>query len=179
MKRIHYYLLISCALFLTCNRNEEKPKYEGEVILTSERVKQGDDYNSLGFSFEKGKNIPYPYTTNGVPDLLVTHFIDLNQNLIVTFTSPNNQDAFYLNLTASTANEAKSWYNNYLEVTITNFATLADSININQVWTVQTISKKYAKLLIKEIILMNDSPVAEYVEVKVDYKYQPDGSRNF
>jgi hypothetical protein len=174
-----YCLLISCILLTSCKKDEDKPRYEGEVVLTSEKVKQGDDYNTLGFSFEKGDNVPYPYTTDVVPDLVVTHFIDLNQNLIVTFTSPNNQEAFFLNETAGTAVEAKSWYDSYLEVTATGFITLADSVTINQIWTVQTISKKYAKLLIKEIKLLNDSPVAEYVEVKVDYKYQPDGSRIF
>lgn len=178
MKKI-YYLLISCILFVSCTKDEDKPKYEGEVILSSEKVKQGDAYNALGFSFEKGENVPYPFTSNLIPDLVVTHYMDLDSNLIVTFTSPNNQEAFYLNQTFSSSNEAKSWYDSYLVVTATSFISLAETIKINQVWSVQTINKKYAKLLIKEIKLMKDSPVADYVEVKVDYKYQPDGSRNF
>ena len=181
MKRLYYYLIILCLLFASCNKDEEKPKYEGEVILTSEKVTWGDDYNTQGFSFEKGENVPFPHTTNGVvPDLVVTHFMDdYNINLKVTFTSPNNTEAFYLNQTASNADEAKSWYDNYLEVTATNFIALADSIKINQIWTVQTVNKKYTKLLVREIKLLTDSPVDEYVEVKVSYKYQPDGSRNF
>lgn len=179
MKRICCYILSSFTLFVSCDRSDEKPEYEGEVVLTSEKVKQGDVYNALGFSFEKGENIPYPFTTDGIPDVVVTHFFDLNLNLVVTFTSPNNQEAFYLNQAFSDAGEAKSWYENYLDVTATGFIALADSITVNQIWTVQTISKKYAKLLIEDIKLMNDSPVAEYVEVKVSYKYQQDGTRNF
>ncbi|KPK87272.1 MAG: hypothetical protein AMS27_02935 [Bacteroides sp. SM23_62_1] len=179
MKRFYFYFILLCFLLTSCNKNEKKPEYEGEVILTSEVVKQGDTYNTLGFSFEKGTNIPYPYTSEGVPDLVVTHFISTDLYLIVTFTSPNNQEAFHLYQISTSADQAKSYFDNYLEVTTTSFGPLADSIKINQVWTVQTVDKKYAKLLIKEIQLMKDSPVDDYVEVKVKYKYQPDGRKIF
>jgi len=179
MRKVYYYLFIVTVIFGSCSKDEDKQKIEGEVILSSEKVKQGSEYNTIGFSFEKGENVPYPITTDAIPDLVVTHFVDLEDNLIVTFTSPNNQEAFYLNQTFSSASEAQTWYDNYYEAIESGYVSLANEIKINQVWTVQTINKKYAKLLIKKIQLLNDSPVADYVEVTAYYKYQPDGTRIF
>jgi hypothetical protein len=179
MKKIFFYLIISVAIITSCSKDGNEPEYEGEIILSSEKVMLGEVYNTVGFSFEKGKNVPYPITTDVIPDLVVTHLIDLDDNVIVTFTNPINQEAFYLNQTFSSANEAKTWFDNYSEAPESVYLPLADSVQINQVWTIRTIHKKYAKLLIKKIVLMKDNPVADYVNVTVDYKYQPDGSRIF
>jgi hypothetical protein len=179
MKKIFYYLMISVAFITSCSKDGNEPDYEGEIILSSEKVKMGEIYNTVGFSFEKGKNVPYPITTDVIPDLVMTHLIDLDDNVIVTFTSPKNQEAFYLNQTFSSADEAKTWFDNYAEAPESVYLPLADSVQINQVWTIRTIDKKYAKLLIKKIVLMTDNPVADYVNVTVDYQYQPDGSRLF
>jgi len=171
--------MLSIVFITSCSKDGNEPDYEGEIILSSEKVKMGEIYNTVGFSFEKEKNVPYPITTDVIPDLVVTHLIDLDDNVIVTFTSPKNQEAFYLNQTFSSANEAKIWFDNYSEAPESGYLPLADSVQINQVWTIQTIDKKYAKLLIKKIVLMSDNPVANYVNVTVDYKYQPDGTRIF
>ncbi len=179
MKKVYCYLIVSAVIITSCSKNGNEPEYEGEIILSSEKVKMGEIYNTVGFSFEKGKNVPYPITTDVIPDLVVTHLLDLEDNLIVTFTSPKNQDAFYLNQTLSSANEARTWFDSYSEAPESVYLPLADSVQMNQVWTIQTINKKYAKLLIKKIVLMKDNPVADYVNVTVDYQYQPDGSRIF
>ncbi len=180
MKKIYCYLIISVAIITSCSKEGNEPEYGGEIILSSEKVKMGEVYNTVGFSFEKGKNVPYPITTDVIPDLVVTHLIDRDDNIIVvTFTSPKNQEAFYLNQTFSSADEAKIWFDNYSEAPESVYSPLADSVQINQVWTIQTIHKKYAKLLIKKIVLMTDNPVDYYVNVTVDYKYQPDSTRIF
>jgi len=180
MKRIFCYLIILLVAFITsCSKDGNEPEYEGEIILSSEKVKMGEIYNTVGFSFEKGKNVPYPITTDVIPDLVVTHLIDLDDNIIVTFTSPKNQEAFCLNQTFSSADKARTWFDSYSEAPESVYLPLADSVQINQVWTIRTINKTYAKLLIKKIVLMKDNPVADYVNVTVDYQYQPDGSRMF
>lgn len=179
MKKFYCYLILSVAIITSCSKDGNEPEYKGEIILSSEKVKMGEIYNTVGFSFEKSKNVPYPITTDVIPDLVVTHLIDLEDNVIVTFTSPKNQEAFYLNQTFSSANEAKTWFESYDEAPESVYLPLADSVQINQVWTIQTIDKKYAKLLIKKIVLMKDNPVADYVNVTVDYQYQPDGTRIF
>jgi hypothetical protein len=174
-------MLVSCVLLMTgCEKNDGNIKYEGEAVFTSERMLSGDIYLVYGFSFEKGENIPYTYTTSPLPDVLVTNITDVHNNIIgAVLNCPGNEDAFHLNGILSTAGEAESFFNSYLEVVDSIFTPLAENIVGNQVWTIQTESKKFAKILIKELVIKTDSPVSDYVEIKVKYKYQPDGSRSF
>ena len=173
-------ILVCCCFFLTgCEKNDGTIKYEGEAVFTSERIQSGDIYLVYGFSFEKGENILFTFTTSPVPDVLVTNITDVDNNIIgAVLNCPGNEDAFHLNGSLSSAGEAESFFDSYLEVVDSIFTPLAENIAGNQVWTIHTESKKFAKILIRELVIKT-SPVSDYVEIKVRYKYQPDGSRSF
>lgn len=180
MKKKGIILICCCLVFLTgCEKNDGNIKYEGEAVFTSERMPSGETYLVYGFSFEKGENVPFTLTTSPVPDILVTNITDVDNKIIgAVLNCPGNENAFHLNGSLSSAGEAESFFDSYLEVVDSIFTPLAENITGNQVWTIQTDSKKFAKILIRELIIKT-SPVSEYVEIKVRYKYQPDGSRSF
>lgn len=173
-------ILVSCLLaFPGCEKDDEEIKYEGEAVFTSERFMSGATYLSYGFSFEQGDNIPYTLAGGSRPDVLVTNITDVNNNIIgAVLNSPGNEEAFSLTGSFGTIEEAESFFSSYKEVLDSVFHPLTENIMVNQIWTIHTKSEKYAKILIREINFRK-STVSDYVEIKVRYKYQPDGSRLF
>lgn|GEM_PF-288306 len=173
-------ILVYCFLILAgCEKTGNDIKYEGEAVLTSERIKSGDIYLVYGFSFEKGENIAFTFTTTPVPDILVTNITDVENKITgAVLSSPANEEAFCLKGSFSTSADAESFYNSYNEVTDSIFHPLTEEIHKDQVWTIQTSKKTFAKILIGETTIKT-SPVSEYIEIKIRYKYQPDGSRSF
>jgi len=178
MKRIIIIIAFLSAI-IACEQDGNDNKNTGEVILTSERILT-DTYRSVGFSFNEGKNVPFPAVGGVVPDIVVTNETDLEGNITgANFACPNNQFAFHLEGSFASLPEALSWYNEYDEVTTENFLPLANPVLDNQVWTIQTAAQRFAKLVIKSIQIKTDSPVSDYVEITVEYQYQPDGSKIF
>lgn len=177
----HWILVIlSFIIVASCDEDEETIKYQGEVILSSEKIQNGDIYIVYGFSFEKGEDVPYTLTGGSPPDIIVSNLTDVQNNITgAVLNSPDNIEAFYLNMTGTSYTEAKDWFDSYQEVTATDFEALSDSVELYQVWTIQTTAGKFAKILIKQIDVFTDSPVQDYIELTVDYDYQPDGSRIF
>ena len=92
--------------------------------------------------------------------------------------SPENQEAFYLNGSFDTKEEAAAFYDEYSEVTTQDFEFYAGNLKTNQVWTFQSAAKKYAKFRIIEIWYYYDTTYP-FAEVKVEYNYQPSGSGIF
>jgi hypothetical protein len=180
-----YLILILLPVFIiagSCNEDEDKVEYQGELILSSKKNQNGDIYIVYGYSFEQGKDVPYTLTGGSPPDIVVSNLTDVMNNITgAVLNSPDNLEAFYLNLTGTSYTETKDWFDGYLEVSTTNFEAISDSVELYQVWTVQTTAGKFAKLLIKKIAIIEDPPDApdDYIEITVDYEYQPDGSRTF
>ena len=174
-------ILVTCLLAFTgCEKDDKEIKYEGEAVFTSRRTISGDTYLSYGFSFEKGDNIPFTLSGGSVPDILVTNITDVSNNITgAVLNSPGNEEAFSLTGSFGTIGEAESFFSSYHEVVDSVFHPLTENMIVNQVWTIHTKSKKYAKILIREINFRKDIQVSDYVEIKVRYKYQPNGSRLF
>lgn len=173
-------LLSLIMIAASCDDNNDTIQYKGEVILSSEKFQSGDIYIVYGFSFEKGENVPFTLTGGSQPDIIVSNLTDIMNKITgAVLNSPNNVEAFYLNLTASSYEEARQFFDSYQEVTATQFKAISDTVELYQVWTVQTIAGKFAKLLVKKLDIITTSPVQDYVDIIVDYEYQPDGSRIF
>ena len=170
----HFIILIGC------EKDNGEVEYIGETIFSSEKVLTGEFYIIYGYSFEKGDFLPFPSTGGDQPDIVVIDNTDNNNNIIgAVLISPGNQKAFRLNGSFNTAETAGSFFNSYLAVTDSIFTELAENVALNQVWTVQTTANKYAKLLIKDVVVRQGYPGSDYIEVRVGYHYQPDGSRSF
>ena len=102
---------------------------------------------------------------------------DFNQ--VSTLQSSSNPvDPFYKNGDFTSAGDAEAFFNGYKEVTAANFQVQADTISINQVWTVQTATDKFAKIWIKDMQYMTGT-LGDFVELTIRYRYQPDGTRIF
>jgi len=176
-------ILILLPVFIiagSCDDDEEVIEYQGEIVLSSEKIQNGDIYIVYGYSFEKGEDVPYTLSGGSPPDIVVSNLTDILNNITgAVLNSPDNIEAFYLNLTGTSYTEAKDWYDSYNEVTATDFEAISDSVELYQIWTMQTTAGKFAKFLIKKIEIITSSPVQDYIEITVDYEYQPDGSRIF
>jgi hypothetical protein len=178
MKRL-FIIPLFAALIMACESGENGIKNSGEVILTSERILT-DTYRSVGFSFKEGKNVPFPAVGGVVPDIVVTNETDLEGNITgAIFTSPNNLLAFHMEGSFNSFTEALNRYNEYKEVTAEDFTALANPVIQYQLWTMRTAEQKFAKLVVKDIRIKTDSPVSDYIEVTIEYQYQPDGTAVF
>jgi len=172
-------LTLFIGVIMACENVDNENKNTGEVILTSERILT-DTYRSVGFSFNEGKNVPFPAVGGVVPDIVVTNETDIEGNITgANFACPNNQFAFHLEGSFTSLPEALSWYYEFDEVTAEDFLPLANPVIHFQVWTVQIATQKFAKLVIKSIQIKTDSPVSDYIEVTIEYQYQPDGTKIF
>ena len=180
MKKTIYVLGLALTVLLGCEDGDIEIKYEGEAVFTSERILSGGQYVASGFSFEKGENIPYTLTGSSIPDIIVSNETDVNNNILgAVLNSPGNEEAFRLYSSYPSTKEAESAFNEYVQVADTAFTSLALEINGNQLWTFQTSGRKYAKILVREMLIISDPTVSDYIEIKVSYKYQPDGSKQF
>lgn len=184
MKRLLLCFTVLLSGLNACENNNEEIKYEGETVLTSEKTLSGNQYIVYGFSFSQGENIPYTITGGTLPDIVVSNEEKMiNDTVLVvsgaTLNSPKNMEAFYLNGAFNNADKAREYFDHYREVVETSFQPLAQDVQLHQVWTMQTYDNKYAKFLILDIAIKTDSPIDDYVEVTIEYKYQPDGSNVF
>ena len=165
-----FLLLVSC-------EEEEPVKYKGIVIFSTEPG--GASFtHGLGFSFEEGKNIVCADLNCSQADIKAVNLILQNVIEEIYLTSPENNDAFYLNGSFGSEAEAITYFNGYNEVTATDFTFATSALEANQVWTFQSIDMKYAKIRIIEITLFPDATY-QYSEIKVEYEYQPGGGRTF
>ncbi len=177
MRKIGVLLAVMIWVCISCDKKDEGPQYSGEIILSSEILQSGQNYVFYGFSFETGKISTYSLTSSVMPDLAAIHVI-LGDNITVDLASSNELDAFHENGIFASATEAEEYFNNYTEVITSDFQALAQNIKENQVWTVQTASKRFAKIRIREITAKKGS-LSDFIDIRMQYQYQPDGSRTF
>ncbi len=177
MRKIGIALVVIALFCSSCDKKTEEPQFSGEINLSSELLQSGQSYVFYGFSFEIGAISLYSLTSSTLPDLAAIHVI-FGDTVTVDLNSSNETDAFYKNSTFQNATEAEAYYNNYTEVITSDFQPLAHSVKPNQIWTIQTGNKRYAKIWIKEITHMKGS-ISDFVDLRIQYEYQPDGSRTF
>lgn len=173
MRKIVFFIV--GILLISCQKNNEEPKYSGEIVLSSELLQSGQSYAYYGFTFADGKISVYPPGSSNQPDLAVV-YNDFNQEIILQ--SSNQIDAFYKNGDFQSEAEAEAYFEAYLEVTAEDFLSQAENVRPQQVWTVQTASGKFAKIWIREITIQVGS-LTDFANVRIRYQYQPDGSRSF
>ena len=177
MRKISAVLVILIGICYACEKKED-PKYAGEFLLSSELLQSGQSYSFYGFTFEDGQIKMYPASSSVLPDISVT-YNDFNPDtIVITLESSNHEDAFHKNGDFSSNAEAENFFNSYLEVTTNNFKALADTVKVNQIWTVKTALDKFAKIWVKDIQLKKGT-LDDFAELKIQYQYQPDGTKIF
>ena len=174
MRKISAVLAILIWIGFSCEKKED-PQYRGEILLSSELLQADPSWSLYGFTFEDEQIKLYPVTSSVRPDLSITYN---DFNLKVSLESSDLDEAFHKNGDFASADAAEAFFNSYSEVTTSNFTAQADTVEVNQVWTVQTASKKFAKIWIKDSQIKT-GPLSDYVELTIKYQYQPDGTKTF
>lgn len=176
MSRPIIIFILLTAVLSSCEK-EKEVKYSGIAVFTSEP--RGEYFTSgYGFSFEQGKNIICTDLKCTLADIVAVHLILQTEIEEVFLQSPENQEAFHMNALFDTEAEAIDFYDDYGEVIVEDFEFNAGNLQANQVWTFQTVSEKFAKFRIIEILVYQDATYP-FAEVRVEYQYQPSGSRIF
>ena len=174
MRRISAVLAILIGICYSCEKKED-PQYSGEIILSSELLQSDPSWSYYGFTFEDGQIKLYPAVGSVRPDLSVT-YNDFNQ--IISLEGSDLDGAFYMNGSFTDAGAAEAYFNSYGEVIATDLQPLASEVEVNQIWTVRTAGKKFAKIWIKDKQLKTGTH-SDFVELTIKYQYQPDGTKTF
>jgi hypothetical protein len=177
MRNIIILVLVIMLVCSSCNEKEDEPRYSGQIVLSTETQLSGQSYVFYGFSFSTGKVSTYSYPGSAVPDLAL-QAVELIDSVNIDMLCSNDEDAFYKNGIFPSPGDAETYFRNYNEVIATQFQAIAYGIRENQVWTVQTASKRFAKIWIKDIEVIMQGQTS-YANVTIEYEYQPDGSRIF
>jgi hypothetical protein len=147
----------------------------GNVTFDTRRMSQG-------FSFSQGDTLSTPNSANIWPDF--EFFIEtgpdgpmaLGVYLAGTYPNHNNRQTFHFKRSFSTLDSANTFFQSLTETTDTTFDPIISQLKAHQVYTIKTIDAKFAKILIRNNNLSNDS---SYVTFSFDWVYQSDGTRHF
>jgi len=170
-----FYSLLFFA-FSGCEK-EENPDTSGEATLTSDRFLEGLTYSIYGFSFEQGEVIKYNPAGEGIiPDffiLPVTGTGTGEQPTGALLDSPNQNKSFSLTAEFSDSLLALQYFNYYKNIIDSNYVSLANPLEKNQVWTFRTSANKFGKILIKDVkAFVKDTK--NYAETTFLWEYQPE-----
>lgn len=164
-------------LLASCKKDNQVIPLSGTITLSSKLYGSGP-YYAKGFNFAQGTTVNFVSQSSPV-DLLVTPIETLAGDVVGgIFESPQGLDAINLTNYFSDSNAAQSFFDAYLEVNVTSFTSMSDSLRVGDIYTFRTSDNKYAKILVKAITLGNDG-TQKYVDVQMQYKYQPSGSTTF
>lgn len=179
MKRLFLFSALLLFAFSGCEK-EENPDTSGEATLTSDRFQEGSTYSIYGFSFEQGKVIKYNPAGEGIiPDFFILPVSGTGgQPTGALFDSPNQNKSFSLTAEFNDSSLALQYFRNYKNIIDSNYVSLANPLEKNQVWTFCTAANKFGKILIKDVkAFVKDTE--NYAETTFLWEYQPDGSMEF
>ncbi|NOY38460.1 MAG: hypothetical protein GXO83_12915 [Chlorobi bacterium] len=167
-------------LILSSCQKEKPIPLTGEVTMDSTLFGSGSGpypYYLIGFSFSQGKLIEY--RNGNVPDITILPKTEVSGNVKSAFLdTPNVFPSFSLTAAFDNADDALTFFGNYLEAADSGYISLADPILPHQIWTFKTATGRFAKMLIMDVKTMLKDQVP-YAEVTFRYVYQPDGTPVF
>jgi hypothetical protein len=138
-------------------------------------VNDGPSYATYGFSFLAGAIHKFP---GEQVDLLVLALKlpsgDVNGAI---FSAPDRAGTFNNTDYNKDLGLARNLFNNYSEVTATNFKELSDTIKEGQIITYKSASNKFAKILVESVSIVPGND--QYAKVNISWVFQPSGSTKF
>jgi len=165
---------IACITLVSCKKETKIPA-SGTVTISSRQIASGPSYVTYGFSFSAGAIHKYP---GQAVDVIVLALKPSGDITGILFTAPdyytgNFNNTFY----SPNPDSAEVLFNKYLDVTVTDFQPLTDTLKLGQVITYKNGANQYAKMLIKNINIVKTDP--PYAEVTVQWAFQSSGSTKF
>ncbi|MEX0987736.1 MAG: hypothetical protein WD052_09690 [Bacteroidales bacterium] len=167
---------ITVLLTVCCERTDQIDR--GQIVLSS--AFNFDMATVQGYNFDLGKRTSYPSSGEALPDIVVDQYRRIDGTVKPGFTSPSNPDGFALAGAFSTVEESLDYFNSQLQSFDPEaaYSPSTDTVTLFQVWVLKTNAGNYAKLHVNEIREASDAS-GEYIEVIVDYYYQPNGVPEF
>lgn len=177
-----YFIILAIGYFFStsCEKKENPPNQKGEVTISSE-IFGSKVYYVNGFSFEEEKYVPSLNPGGSVADIIPVNELKVTGEVIgmVFSTGPGNSYGFYKNFESNNLQAAEDFYRNYNQVEIQDLSELTDTLEAGQVYTFKTFKENYVKFLIREVRLMNQSALSDYVEADITYNIQRNGTEVF
>jgi hypothetical protein len=167
-------IILSILLCISCKKDKTEVKTTGDIIVSSKILGGDTNYYVEGFSFEKGATMKYSLTSGTKPDIVLENNLEENSANIV---SPSNNEAFFLADEFESLEAAQTYYDNLKDFSNATFIAKATNIKAFQVYIFQTLTGKYAKFLIKDLKVFTEP--SAYVEISIEWNFQPDGSTTF
>jgi len=170
------FVSAGCKLFLG-------PDRKGEFRLSSEGILGETTYYWIGYSYEDSEYYRFPYEKDPLPDLINLGFRVIGgsgQSTLPGFNTPGSTNGFALVGEFQDLQEAEGFFNSYNEAANDlQFEVDSDTVELFQVWVQKTSLGNYAKLLVRDIESFDGEGDSKYNEVVCEYRYQPNGSREF
>jgi len=92
--------------------------------------------------------------------------------------SPNQNKSFSLTAEFRDSSLALQYFNYYNNIIDSNYVSLANPLEKNQVWTFRTSANKFGKILIKDVkAFVKDTE--NYAETTFLWEFQPNGTSKF
>lgn len=169
-------VILSVLLLTSCEKTNKE--FRGQVVISS--AFNFEDASVFGYNFELGEQTRFPTIGAPLPDIIVDQFRLLDGSVKPGFTSPANTNGFALAGAFNALKESLDFYENQLDTFDVNvgFTPSSDTVREFQVWVLKTTLNKYAKLHVRQIWTEEDA-TGKYIEVMIDYYYQPDGTATF
>jgi hypothetical protein len=165
---------IACIVLVSCKKETKIPT-SGTVTISSRQIPSGPSYVTYGLSFSAGALHKYP---GQAVDVILLALKPTGDITALFFTAPdyytgNFNNSFY----SSNADSAEVIFNNYTDVTVTDFQPITDTLKVGQIISYKNASNQYAKMLIKNIDIIKTDP--PYAEVTVQWAFQANGTNKF
>lgn len=180
--RYRFMLLMALILSGTSCKMLFGPDKKGEIRLSSEKFGT-ETYHLFGYSYEDSEFYRYPFEKDPTPDIINegTRVIQGETTIeLPSFNTPGQSNGFALVGEFSNLEDAKAFYKDYDRVEDgLQFAVETGIVEEFQVWIQMTSAGNYVKLLLKEAASLEGEGGDKYSEVRMDYTYQPNGSRDF
>ncbi len=155
---------------------KEEQRFSGTDTIDNILVPSGQTFAIFGFSFEQGEVISNLEPPG--PDVTIHLETDIGGVIGKYFGTVNLVESFALEGEYQGATEAKTAFNNLLEVGTRTWQPAAWDVEENQVWLFKTSEGNYVKFRIIEI-QVDEQQDPPYIEVTFEWRIQPDGSDIF
>jgi len=178
MKPTSVLLMAGLLVLASCRKDGGEIPTSGIATMDS-RLYFNDktqNYFLYGFDFEKGKTVKYEFMVSGAgTDLVLSPLAGIDGGY---FTSPGNDEAFYMAESFDNPQAAQDYYTGLTLFAAPAFTEWANPLLANQVWIIRTLEDRYAKIWIQSVETRNDTE-GDYVQVTFAWTFQPDGSTTF
>jgi hypothetical protein len=167
-------IVLSIMLFAACEKKQIDIPDSSEITLSTEKLQADGLYYVNAYSFDKGKFVKM-FTINA--DVDIVPLTPAEGPGMQFESSTSNTSGFYLNATFDNLNQAEAFFNSYNVAVLPSFMPLTAIVQPYQVYTLKTGRNNFVKILIKNIVNVDESP--PFTKADIRYVIQRNGTEEF